>query len=196
MRPSGMRFGMVILALLAAGGLSSAQPAQVILIRHAEKPLDPEAVHLSKVGEKRAKELVPFLTSDPRLTQYGLPVALYATHTTRRGHGRRTQETVVPLAKELHLPIQTPYLSEDYEALAKSILSNPKYRGKTVLVCWNHEQIPQLAAALGVHPAPPKWKETVYDRVFLISYEGAKATLTDLPEALASDGPGHKKHTS
>jgi broad specificity phosphatase PhoE len=182
---------MVILALVAAAGLSSAQPAQVILIRHAEKPLNPEAVHLSKAGEKRAKELVPFITSDPRLTRYGLPVALYATHTTARGRGRRTQETIAPLAKKLRLPVQTPYVSGDYEGLAKSILSNPKYRGKTVLVCWNHEQIPQLTAALGIHPEPPKWQDAVYDRVFLINYDGTQATLTDLPQNLASDG--HKK---
>jgi hypothetical protein len=191
-----MRFAMLILALLAVATLSSAQPAQVILIRHAEKPVDPEAVHLSKSGEKRAKELVPFLTSDPRLTRYGLPAALYATHTTERGRGVRTQETIAPLAKKLHLPIQTPYLSGDYDGLAKSILSNPDYRGKTVLVCWNHEQIPQLTAALGIRPEPPKWKDDVYDRVFLIAYDGAEATLADLPQTLASDGPAHKKRNS
>ena len=30
-----------------------AEPAQVILIRHAEKPKDPDALHLSNPGKKR-----------------------------------------------------------------------------------------------------------------------------------------------
>ena len=167
---------MVLGTLQAA----SAQPAQVILIRHGEKPANPEAAHLSKEGQKRAKELVPFLTTNPALTNFGLPVALYATHTTKHGHGIRTQETLAPLAKKLHLPIQTPSLAEDYAGLAKSILSNPAYRGKTVLICWVHDSIPQLAAALGVNPEPPRWKGDVYDRVFLISYQEGKVTLQDL----------------
>src|SRR4051794_13890059 len=108
--------------LLAAQGLT-AQPAQIILIRHGEKPEDPEEVHLSKAGEKRAKELVPFLTTNPEMTKHGLPVALYATRTTKHGHGQRTQETIAPLARQLGLPVETAYLSEEYAQLAKSILS-------------------------------------------------------------------------
>ena len=34
----------------------------------------------------------------------------------------------------------------DYVALAHLILADPAYAGKTVLICWNHEEIPQLAA--------------------------------------------------
>ena len=75
--------------------------------------------------------------------------------------------------------IRGPYdRLKDYAALAKLILSEPSYAGKTVLVCWNHEDIPQLAAALGVTPEPPKWKSSVYDRVYVISYSDGKATLT------------------
>ena len=166
-----------------------AQPAQVILIRHAEKPEDPQALHLSREGEKRARDLVNFVTTDPQLTKSGLPVALYATRATRHGHGQRTRETITPLAKELHLPIEAPYFSENFEALARSILSNPKYQGMSVLICWNHEHIPQLASALGVHPQPPKWKENVYDRVYLISYHDGKATLTDLPQRFLPKPP-------
>ena len=164
------------------------QPAQIILLRHAEKPSDSQSVHLSKEGQKRAKELAPFLISDPVLTKYGLPVALYATHPTKHGHGQRTKETITPLSKSLHLPVLAPYLSENYAALAASVLTNPKYQGKTVLICWVHDYIPQLAAALGASPEPPRWKGDVYDRIFLISYEGGKATLKDLPQGVGSRG--------
>src|SRR5207249_893800 len=165
-RRTVMRIKLLILPFLLAAQAVMGQPAQIILIRHGEKPEDPEAVHLSKAGEKRASELVPFLTTDPEMTKHGLPVALYATRTTKHGHGQRTQETIAPLAKQLHLPVEAPFLSEEYAKLAKSILSNPKYHGKTVLICWTHEFIPQLSAALGVQPQPPKWKDTVYDRVY------------------------------
>lgn len=167
---------------MGTAGWVAAQPAQVILIRHAEKPADPAALHLSKEGEKRAKSLVPFLTTDARVLQHGTPVALFAAKTTKHGHAQRTQETVAPLAKKLGLRVQTPYLSEDYRDLAHSILSNPKFLGKTVLICWVHESIPQLAAALGVSPQPPKWKDAVYDQVYLISYEGKKAKLEEFSE--------------
>ena len=184
---------LAVTFLLAAQGMM-AQPAQIILIRHGEKPEDPEAVHLSKAGEKRAKELAPFLTTDPELTKHGLPVALYATRTTKHGHGQRTQETIAPLARQLHMPVESPYLSEEYAELAKSILSNSKFHGKTVLICWTHEFIPQLAAALGVQPQPPKWKDSVYDRVYLISYHQGHATLSDLPQNFSADHGGKKKH--
>ena len=153
------------------------RPAQIILIRHAEKPADKDNPHLSPAGERRAGWLVSFITKDSAMTRFGLPVAIFATRTTRDNNGQRTQETVAPLAKVLKLPVQTPYLGRSYAKLAKSVLTNPEFAGKTVLICWNHEQINDLVEALGVTPAPKKWKDGVYDRVYVISYSGDAATL-------------------
>ena len=153
------------------------RPAQIILIRHAEKPADPADPHLSRAGVRRAERLVSFIMTDPAMTRLGLPVAVFATQTTKHDNGQRTQETVAPLARALKLLVQTPYPGKDYAALAKLILANPAYAGRTVLICWNHDEIPQLAAALGVTPEPPKWKESVFDRVYVISYHDGKAAL-------------------
>jgi hypothetical protein len=153
------------------------RPAQIILIRHAEKPADPEDPHLSPAGVKRAERLVSFITTDPGMTRFGLPVAVFATQTTKHDNGQRTQETVAPLARALKLTVRTPFLGKDYPKLAELILENPAYAGKTVLICWNHEEIPQLAAALGVTPEPPRWKGSVFDRVYVISYAGGAARL-------------------
>jgi uncharacterized membrane protein (DUF2068 family) len=152
-------------------------PAQVILIRHADQPADPRNPHLSQAGVERAEQLVSFITTDPMMTRFGLPVAVFATRITKHGNGLRTQETVAPLARVLGLPVQAPFLSEEFAALAKSVLGNPAYAGKTVLVCWNHKEIPQLAAALGVRPKPPKWKSGVFDLVYVISYHEGRVTL-------------------
>ena len=170
--------GIVLFSVLPM--LVSAQsprPAQIILIRHAEKPPDPENPHLSHAGVKRAGQLVSFITTDPAMTRFGLPVAVFATQATKHDNGQRTQETVAPLARALKLPVQTPYLAKDYAALAKVILATPAYAGKTVLICWNHEEIPPLAAALGVTPEPPKWKGSVFDQVYVISYPDGQARL-------------------
>jgi len=154
------------------------RPAQIILIRHSEKPADPDDPHLSPAGVERAKQLVSFIKTDRAMRRFCLPVAIFATETTKDDNGQRTQETVTPLAASLGLPVQTPYHGKDYAALAKLILSKPAYAGKTVVICWNHEEIPELAAALGVTPAPRKWKGSVFDVVYLISYRGGTAALS------------------
>lgn len=156
----------------------AATPAHIILIRHAEKPSDSDNPHLSKAGVKRAQALVSFITREPRMTSLGRPVAIFATQTTKDDNGQRTQETVAPLAAALRLSVQTPYHGKDYAELAKLILSTATYAGKTVVVCWNHETIPELTAALGVTPMPPKWRGSVFDSVYVISYKNGKATLT------------------
>ena len=165
------------LLMSASAHTTAAQPAQIILLRHAEKPADPSDLHLSPAGVKRAEQLVSFIMTDPVMSRLGLPVAVFATQSTKHDNGQRTQETVVPLARALKLPVQTPFLSKDYAALAKQILANPAYAGKSVLISWNHDEIPKLAAALGVTPRPPKWKGSVFDKVYVISYQNRKPTL-------------------
>ena len=160
------------------------RPAQIILFRHAEKPADAANPHLSPAGVTRAGKLVGFLTTDPAMTKFGPAAAIFATQTTKDDNGQRTQETVAPLAAALKLKVQTPFLGKEYRKLAKLILGDPAYAGKTVVICWNHEVIPQLAKALGVTPKPAPWKGKVFDQVYLISYRGKEATLTVVPERL------------
>jgi hypothetical protein len=156
---------------------SALRPAQIILIRHADEPADPDDPHLSAAGARRAERLVPFIMNNPSMSRFGPPVAVFATRTTRHGNGQRTQETVAPLARALKLPVQTPFLAKDYVPLARRILGDPAYAGKTVLVCWNHTEIPLLARALGVKAQTPKWKDRVYDQVYVISYDDHKVAL-------------------
>ena len=179
-----MKFiGHAVLVLSTLAAPISAQkptsrPAHVILIRHAEKPDDSENPHLSEAGVRRAKALVSFITRDPQMTSLGRPVAIFATQTTKDDNGQRSQETVAPLAAALRLSVQTPFHGKDYAELAKLILSSAAYAGKTVVVCWNHEHIPELAAALGVTPTPAKWRGSVFDSVYVISYKNGNAVLT------------------
>lgn len=179
-----MRTGWIVCALIiarAAPGsaqLAPPHPGRIVLIRHGEEPNDAADPHLSKEGRARADAFLEFVTHDPAMRRLGSPAAIFATRTTKDDNGQRTQETVTPLARVLHLPVLTPYHAKDYDQLAKRLLSDPSLDGKTVVVCWNHEWLPQLVAALGVNPEPPKWRGKIYDVVYVITYENRRAVLT------------------
>jgi phosphohistidine phosphatase SixA len=170
--------------LLFLAGIQSlrSHPAEIILIRHAEKPPDDANLHLTARGRERAGALAALLTTAPDFVAHGRPVALFAARSTPHGHGQRTRETLEPLATQLNLPIQMPYPAGEYAALAKYVLQEPQFDGKTVVICWVHESLPQLAAACGVKRHPARWKSSAFDRVWLITYHGQKASLADLPQ--------------
>ena len=179
-----VKLSFLALILCLSVRVSSARPAEIILLRHAEKPPEDSNTRLSTQGKERAHALVQFLTTTPALAQHGMPVALFATQTTPRGHSYRTRETLEPLAQNLKLPIRTPYPAKDVAALAKRILREPAYDGKTVVICWVHDYLPELAEALGVKPKPAAWKHKVFDRVWVITYPDKEASLKNLPQKL------------
>jgi hypothetical protein len=183
---------LVVIALLALVGAfpADAEPAQIILLRHAEKPADESDVHLSAEGQERARALVGFLTTTPALTNHGPPAVLFACQATARGHGRRCLETLQPLAIRLRLAIETTWPAGEYMALAQHVRSDERYAGKAVVICWVHDYLPELAKALGLRPKPRAWRKDVYDQVWLITYRGHDASLTRLPQRLLPGDAG------
>jgi hypothetical protein len=184
----GRSFGHTLilwLMIFLPAAVAWAEPAQILIIRHGEKPPEKGAVHLSLSGRERAMALVPFLTETLEFTRYGPIAALFATKIAPDDPSHRTHETIAPLAKSLGLPIQAPYVNREYAQLAREVLARAEYQGKTVLICWDHDFIPQLTGALGVKPQPPRWPGSVFDRVFLVSPAGTgTATLVNRPQRL------------
>ncbi len=185
------------LILLLAGSLffsllTFAAPAHVIVIRHGEKPGDRDAKHLSPAGEQRAEKLIEFVKANPELSGVGAPNVLIATLPTKDGGGQRTGETLAPLSSALKVPVETPYESDHPKKLASKLLEEKRYDGKNVLVCWTHEHIPALIQALGIHPAPAKMGDDVYDLVYLISYGEKGPTLQLLHQEMQSAAEGKK----
>ncbi len=174
----------LVVVLLMAALPAAALPARVILLRHAEKPPGESDVHLSERGEARARALVGFFATGPVGATNALPAALFAPKFTGRGRGIRPYETLGPLAQHLHLPVQMPYGPAGYAELARQILGDPLLDGKTAIVCWVHDYLPELAKAFGVAPKPERWKGSVYDRVWVITYRKHRATLVSLPQKL------------
>ena len=144
-----------------------------LIIRHAEKPESGSG--LTPLGEKHARAYVRFFKNyhvGPRPLKID---ALFAA--ADKESSARPRLTLVPLAEELNLPIQVAYGDKHVEQLAKHLLS--KAEGKTVLICWRHGSILELADALGattrvLRPRtkwPSDWPDNEYRWVLQIVYD-------------------------
>jgi hypothetical protein len=173
--------GLIVLGLAA---VAQAQPAQVLIIRHAERPRERSAANLSLKGQERAMALVPFFCQTPELVYQGLPTALFATKIIPGDLSQFALETLGPLSQRLRVLTDAHFAKWEYGPLAQEVLTNPRYEKKTVLICWDYEFIPRLTAALGVRPEPPRWPEAVFDRVLIITYRGDQANLVNMPQRL------------
>ncbi|NNN05524.1 MAG: histidine phosphatase family protein [Elusimicrobia bacterium] len=184
-------FSVVLLgaALLAAARPAWAAPAQVIVIRHGEKP--PSGPDLDEQGYARAQALVGFFQNNPAVTQFGTPAAIYAMDPKGPNGSLRAIETVTPLAQALGLSINKDYKRKDIPQLVQDILSNSAYDGKTVLICWEHRVIPDIVDAFGWTSAPQSWAGSSFDRAWVLTFTGDRVTdFVDVPEhVLPGDSP-------
>jgi 2,3-bisphosphoglycerate-dependent phosphoglycerate mutase len=148
------------------------QVTTVILIRHAEKVIDPNNndVDLSPAGQQRAQELVRMF-ADTGIN------AIYATQY------KRTQETVKPLADKLGLPV-TIVNSKGTADLLTQIKS--KYSGQTIFIAGHNSTVPEIIHALG-GPQYPTIPESEYDNLFVVTvYSTGKAQVVKMRYGAAS----------
>lgn len=152
-------------------------PAQVVLIRHAEKNGVEEVLSLK--GRERAMALVPFFNGNPKVLSYGVPAAVFAAPLAR------TIQTVKPLVEDMNISLIDTFAKSQLQPLASEILSNPDYEGKMIVVCWSHADLPQIASLLGVKKLPKAWSEETYDRLWVLNFdEMGNVTFKDLPQKL------------
>jgi hypothetical protein len=158
-----------IAALSLSGSAALAAPAQVLIIRHGEKP--DSGSGLSEQGQERAQALVSYFQNNPAVTHFGTPAAIYAMAPTNDNEaGLRPELTVTPLAHALGITINDQYAREDVQTLSQSILSNAHYNDKMVLICWEHKMIAPMAASLGVAPEPDDYDKNEYGQVWEIDF--------------------------
>ena len=143
-------------------------PARILVMRHAEKPDDPMDPHLSDVGRARADRLADYIP-----TVFGNPEFLFAT--TPSKHSARPIETITPLSQRIGVQIDTTFADQDYSALAAETLSQSRFTGKLLLVCWHHGNIPGLMLALGAKSGefPDPWDPQVFDLILQLDYAGS-----------------------
>jgi hypothetical protein len=168
-------FRISALAIVLLAAAAPAQPREVLVIRHAEK--EANSIHLSADGWKRAEAL-------PKLFDGAFPKPDFIFATKPSANSNRPVETVTPLAKTLHLPVNADFANADYPKLAADLLSNPRYSGKVVLICWHHRTLPDLARKLGADNVPEHWKEEDFDLVWVLSYKDGKIKFKKRREAL------------
>jgi broad specificity phosphatase PhoE len=168
------RCWLAVVFAIAACAQARAEPRKVLIIRHAEKPED-DSIHLSPEGQKRAEALPQlFMKSADRPDPLPRPDFIFATKVSK--HSNRPVETVTPLAKALNLDIDARFEDDDYAQLATELLTKQRYAGKTVLVCWHHEKIPNLARKLKAEDVLD-WRDEVFDRVWVITYKDGMGEL-------------------
>jgi hypothetical protein len=150
-----------------------ATPAQVVIIRHAEKP--PIGNDLNAQGYQRANALPGFFSSNSIVDAFGDPVAIYAMAPSKADGTMRPIETVTPLAQQLGLTIQENYTKNDLQPVVSEIMNDPQYDGRMVVVCWEHTVIPQLAQTFGLTNGPTMWPDNVFDIAWVLHFDGNSA---------------------
>jgi hypothetical protein len=153
---------------------SAPKGTTILLIRHAEKP--DAGPGLSPEGEKHALAYVPFFSAYQLGSRHLTVDALFAAADS--DGSARPRLTLTPLSQALKRPINTDFIGKKYDDLAHTLLTKD-FSGKTVVICWKHGEIVQLAAALGVKPAslpakaqwPLTWPEDQFGWVLQIVYD-------------------------
>jgi len=138
----------------------------VILVRHAEKIIDPNNSDpdLSPAGQARAQEIVRIF-GDTGIN------AIYATQY------KRTQQTVKPLADKLGLPINQVNSKSTADLLAQIRSQNS---GQVIFIAGHNNTVPEIIAALG-GPTFPAIPETEFDNLYIVTvYRTGKAKVVKL----------------
>lgn len=160
-----MKRFLILLTMLYLG-TTYALPGQVIIVRHGEK--NTITGELTAAGIERVEALSSYFThpndgpgfvgsaglTNVTLFNYGVPFALFAARPVQRSDDFtvRCIQTLVPTALTLNLPIHSPYGPGQEQQLAQSILNEPRFDGKNILICWHHTFIAALIQAFGYAP--------------------------------------------
>jgi broad specificity phosphatase PhoE len=138
----------------------------LILVRHAEKVIDPSNpdVDLSPEGQARAQEIARMF-SDAGIN------AIYATQY------KRTQQTVKPLADRLGLPINQVDAKKTADLIAQI---HSQHSGDVIFIAGHNNTVPEIIAALG-GPKYPVIPESEYDNLFVVTiYRTGKAKVVKM----------------
>jgi hypothetical protein len=90
----------------------------------------------------------------------------------------RTYQTIQGLSGRLNLPINTPFAEGQEPALATAVVAD--YTG-VVLICWEHQHIPAIAAALPTVSGtqiPAAWPGDRFDLIWSFSLQPGAASTT------------------
>lgn len=166
--------------------------ALVLIIRHAEKPNS--GVGLSPEGVARANAYVGYFTdykigSEP----LNLDCLIAAADSDE---SQRPRLTLEPLSEATHLVINHEFKDKDYAGLVNALQTTKQ--GERILICWHHEEIPNLLKQLGVGVKAVlpggKWPGGEYGWVIQVPFDSNGKVLQDQVERIEENldsGNGH-----
>jgi hypothetical protein len=156
-------------AVVSLAGQSCAQSTalKLVFIRHAERPDNGE--NLSCAGFNRSV-LLPAVLS----RKFTLPADIFIPsikpgNVTKRS---RMLETILPYAIKYNLSINSRYDENDSKRIAAALL---KETG-TVIIVWDHAEIPDIVRALGITQYL-KWDGDDFDSIWIITFSKSKPVL-------------------
>jgi hypothetical protein len=181
--------------------MSSTRPVapKVMVIRHAEKPTgsvspfgvtidgNQDAESLIVQGWQRAGGLATLFAPGRgplQSTELVTPQFLYGTSVGKHSSSERPEETITPLAAKIGLQIITKYLKGD----EKDMVADAVSQSGTVLICWQHEDIPTISNFIVGNntTVPQKWPGDRFDVVWVFDLDTASGQygFTQVPQLL------------
>jgi hypothetical protein len=175
------------------------QVTKIMVLRHAEKPakdLEPFGVTLE--GKRESESLTPrgwqragaianlFAPTNGQFQHASLakPRSIYVSKPLKRKGSRRPIETITPLAEKLAIRINTDFRRVEVESLLEEVF----LRKGVVLICWQREYIPRIAAQIlgNKTRAPRVWPEDRFDLVWVFDRNPSsdRFTFKQVPQRL------------
>ncbi|WP_207004583.1 histidine phosphatase family protein [Trinickia mobilis] len=175
---------------LCAGTLAPAATAKeaagseietLVFVRHGEKPAGGYG-QLDCQGLNRALALPAVIAA-----KFGKPDAIFAPDPSEKkkdgGHLYyyvRPLATIEPTAIQFGMPVQTPYGLSQIDKLERTLVV-PAYRGKLVVIAWEHKLIEKLvrdvlAAHGGNASDVPHWASADFDSIYIVKLDWQNGT--------------------
>jgi hypothetical protein len=178
-----------------------AKAPTIMVIRHAEKPAgsisgvkesgESSARDLTVRGWQRAGALTALFAPAHGSLQHHLlvtPRFIFASAAVDDPAGgnarsRRSQQTVMPLAERLKIPINLKFSKGGEKAVAKAALACDG----PVLIAWQHEYIAHIVNyILGTPSLAPDWPSDRFDVVLVLTSNpvNGKYSVAQVPQSL------------
>lgn len=164
------------------------KPEIIMVIRHAERPLrgvngvdpkgTPDKHSLVPRGWQRAGALAVLFNDPPK--PLIRPDHIFAASDARSSDSKRPLQTVTPLAKKLGLTIESSFAKGDEADMVAAVTS----RKGSVVIAWQHEAIPKIAALIAGRGTYPKWRASRYDMIWVFTRHHDRYRFSVVPQRL------------
>jgi len=168
-----------LIFLCACNVTAQNKSLKLVFIRHAEK--SEEGDNLNCQGLNRSMQLPAVL-----FKKFGKPNNIYVPalglgDVTK--HARMLQ-TITPFVAKYGLTVNSEYDEDDYKKIGKALLNE----NGTIIIVWEHKNIPPILAYLGVN-GYLNWPDNDFDSIWIVTFTKGHAVMTRDKEHL-NPAPG------